>query len=205
MRVKGNYVPKQDVVFCSEQDSLESVLQLLNETGYRCIPVLDETKTKFVGNVYKVDILEYAAALSDTVRHVVRDTNAFVYEESSFFKVFFTIKRLPFLAVIGESGNFLGILTHSKVFALLEDAWGVNSGVYSVTIGTQDYNGAIQKLAKVLKKYTGIQSLLTLDNNALYVRRMVFTLGKEFDTSELQPLLKELEENGFRIVHIEEL
>jgi hypothetical protein len=99
----------------------------------------------------------------------------------------------------------LGILTHSKLFALLEDAWGVNFGVYSVIIGTQDYNGAIQKLAKVLKKYTGIQSLLTLDNNALYVRRMVFTLGKEFDTSELQPLLKELEENGFRIVHIEEL
>ena len=35
------------------------------------------------------------------------------------------------------------ILTQ-KVFELLEDAWGVHSSKYSVMIGTQDYNGAIQ-------------------------------------------------------------
>ena len=76
---------------------------------------------------------------------------------------------------------FLGILTH-KSFELLEDAWGVHSSKYSVMIGTQDYNGAIQKLSTVLKKYTGIQSLMTFDNDALLVRRIMFTLEKSLTT-----------------------
>ena len=60
-------------------------------------------------------------------------------------------------------------------------------------IGTQDYNGAIQKLSTVLKKYTGIQSLMTFDNDALLVRRIMFTLGEEFNDGELETLLKDLE------------
>ena len=64
---------------------------------------------------------------------------------------YFYNKKLPYLSVVDEKGVFLGILTHKKVFELLEDAWGVHSSKYSVMIGTQDYNGAIQKLSTVLK------------------------------------------------------
>ena len=72
-------------------------------------------------------------------------------------------------------------------------------------IGTQDYNGAIQKLSTVLKKYTGIQSLMTFDNDALLVRRIMFTLGEEFNDGELETLLKDLEDRGFRVVYVEEM
>ena len=71
-------------------------------------------------------------------------------------------------------------------------------------IGTQDYNGAIQKLSTVLKKYTGIQSLMTFDNDALLVRRIMFTLGEEFNDGELETLLKDLD-HGFRVVYVEEM
>ena len=82
---------------------------------------------------------------------------------------------------------------------------GVHSSKYSVMIGTQDYNGAIQKLSTVLKKYTGIQSLMTFDNDALLVRRIMFTLGEEFNDGELETLLKDLEDHGFRVVYVEEM
>ncbi len=82
---------------------------------------------------------------------------------------------------------------------------GIHSSKYSVMVGTQDYNGAIQKLSTVLKKYSGIQSLMTFDNNALLVRRIMFTLGEEFQGEELDSLLKDLENYGFRVVYVEEM
>ncbi|WP_416827586.1 cyclic di-AMP binding protein CbpA [Ectobacillus polymachus] len=205
MRVKGNYVPKRDVLYVKEDITVKEALDHLNETGYRCVPVLDKTETKFIGNLYKVDILEHAHLLDTSVTELLDDKDSFVYETSSFFQVFFTIKRLPYIAVLDENQNFLGILTHSKIFELLEDAWGIHSGSYTITVGTQDYNGAIGKLAKLLKKYSGIQSLLTLDNNALYVRRLIFTLGKDFPSSHLSDLREDLEENGFRIIDVQKL
>ncbi|MDZ5607711.1 cyclic di-AMP binding protein CbpA [Bacillus pseudomycoides] len=205
MRVKGNYVSKREVLFCSASFTIGEALDHLNKTGYRCVPVLDEKKEKFLGNVYKVDILEYKGSLDDNLLELLSDKDGYVKEDSSFFKVFFTIKKLPYLSVIDEKGTFLGILTHKKVFELLEDAWGVHSSKYSVMIGTQDYNGAIQKLSTVLKKYSGIQSLMTFDNDALLVRRIMFTLGEEFKEEGLETLLKDLEDHGFRVVYVEEM
>ncbi|PEB54302.1 hypothetical protein CON65_22400 [Bacillus pseudomycoides] len=205
MRIKGNYVPKREVLYCSISFTIGEALDHLNKTGYRCVPVLDEKKEKFLGNVYKVDILEYKGSLEDDLSELLNDKEGYVREDSSFFKVFFTIKKLPYLSVIDEKGTFLGILTHKKVFELLEDAWGVHSSKYSVMVGTQDYNGAIQKLSTVLKKYSGIQSLMTFDNNALLVRRIMFTLGEEFKAEELENLLKDLEDHGFRVVYVEEM
>ncbi|MBC6972332.1 CBS domain-containing protein [Bacillus sp. Xin] len=205
MRIKGNYVPKKEVLFCSNSFTVGEALDHLNKTGYRCVPVLDAKQEKFLGNVYKVDILEYKGSLEDDLSELLNDKEGYVREDSSFFKVFFTIKKLPYLSVVDEKGIFLGILTHKKVFELLEDAWGVHSSVYSVMVGTQDYNGAIQKLSTVLKKYSGIQSLMTFDNNALLVRRIMFTLGEEFKAEELEILLKDLEDHGFRVVYVEEM
>ncbi|MEN1935820.1 cyclic di-AMP binding protein CbpA [Paenibacillus sp. 102] len=205
MRIKGNYVPKKEVLFCSDSITVGEALDHLNKTGYRCVPVLDEKQEKFLGNVYKVDILEYKGSLEDDLSELLNDKDGYVREDSSFFKVFFTIKKLPYLSVIDEKGTFLGILTHKKVFELLEDAWGVHSSKYSVMVGTQDYNGAIQKLSTVLKKYSGIQSLMTFDNDALLVRRIMFTLGEEFKEEGLETLLKDLEDYGFRVVYVEEM
>ncbi|WP_459501161.1 cyclic di-AMP binding protein CbpA [Bacillus sp. C1] len=205
MRVKGNYVPKKDVLYCRISFTIGEALEHLNKTGYRCVPVLDEKKEKFLGNVYKVDILEYKGSLEDDLSKLLNNKDGYVREDSSFFKVFFTIKKLPYLSVIDEKGTFLGILTHKKVFELLEDAWGVHSSKYSVMVGTQDYNGAIQKLSTVLKKYSGIQSLMTFDNDALLVRRIMFTLGAAFKTEELETLLKDLEDHGFRVVYVEDM
>jgi len=205
MRIKGNYVPKREVLYCSISFTIGEALDHLNKTGYRCVPFLNEKKEKFLGNVYKVDILEYKGSLEDDLSELLNDKEGYVREDSSFFKVFFTIKKLPYLSVIDEKGTFLGILTHKKVFELLEDAWGVHSSRYSVMVGTQDYNGAIQKLSTVLKKYSGIQSLMTFDNDALLVRRIMFTLGEEFKPEELDSLLKDLEDHGFRVVYVEEM
>ncbi len=39
-------------------DSGKKALQIMNETGFRAIPVLAEDEKKFMGIIYKVDLLE---------------------------------------------------------------------------------------------------------------------------------------------------
>lgn len=38
-------------------DSGEKALQIMNKTGFRAIPVLAEDEKKFMGIIYKVDLL----------------------------------------------------------------------------------------------------------------------------------------------------
>ena len=44
MRIKGNYVPKREVLLCSSSITIGEALEHLNKTGYRCVPVLDEKR-----------------------------------------------------------------------------------------------------------------------------------------------------------------
>ena len=71
MRIKGNYVPKREVLFCSSSITVGEALEHLNKTGYRCVPVLDEKK-KYLGNIYKVDILEYKGSMEECITTIKR-------------------------------------------------------------------------------------------------------------------------------------
>ena len=86
MRIKGNYVPKREVLFCSSSITVGEALEHLNKTGYRCVPVLDEKE--IFRNIYKVDILEYKGSMEESVLQLLNDKEGYVREDSSFFKVF---------------------------------------------------------------------------------------------------------------------
>lgn len=205
MLVKGNYVEKKDCVYITEDYSLEKALEVLKETGYRCIPVLDASKKSYVGNIYKAHILEASTkgTLKIPVSSLIKDSNEYIKESASFFEVFFTIKRLPYISVINDKGEFLGILTHAKVFEILEDSWGTKSGSYSMTIGTMEVTGALLRLVETINRHSSIQSLITLDNKSSYLRRIVLTLPKQVDEALLNKIVDDVENRGFRVIDIE--
>lgn len=205
MQVKGNYVEKATVKFLTEKNTLEEAYQFLKGSGFRCVPVLDEEGKKYLGNIYKVHILEYekGQSLQDSVMVLVENEDEYILEEASFFKVFFTIKKYPYIAVVDSERTFKGILTHGKVLDILEDSWGVSKGGYAITLGTNEYKGAISKIADVVNKTTTIQSLITLDNNYLYLRRIVVTIPQEVGQEGLDKVTTGLVNKGFRVVHIE--
>jgi CBS domain-containing protein len=207
MLVKNDYLNKKDVVFVKENDSLEAVMQTLDNSGYRCIPVLDETGEKYVGNIYKVDLLEYELdhSLKGTLSELVSDREGYIKEDAPFFKVFSSIKQLPYLAVVDDSMDFLGILTNGNVIQVLENAWGVHNGSYSLTIGTIEYAGALQKMLKVVNKYCNVQSVISLNNNSHYVRRVCIVLPQEVDEVLAKKVCTDLEKNNFTVTDIEKL
>lgn len=207
MLVKNDYVNKNDVVFVKESDSLESVMKTIEDSGYRCIPVLDETGEKYVGNIYKVDLLEYELdySLVGTLSELVSDREGYIKEDAPFFKVFSSIKKLPYLAVVNDSMDFLGILTNGNVIQVLENAWGVHNGSYSFTIGTIEYAGALQKMLRIVNRHCNVQSVISLNNNSNYVRRVCIVLPKEVDEELAEKIRLDLDKNNFTVTDIEKL
>ncbi|UOY92641.1 cyclic di-AMP binding protein CbpA [Ectobacillus sp. JY-23] len=207
MRVKYHFIPKKQVVSCCTSDTVGRTLELMNESGYRCIPTLDESKKLFAGLIYKVDLLEFLYSGGDhenTIVPLVEDAGAFVFERDSFFRAFYTIRRLPFLGVLDDHHEFLGILTHANIFDVLEDSFGMNTGGYTLTIATHENKGTIKELGSVLRNYN-IGGLLTLDNGDKYVRRLIVNITDELPTAELEKLIARLEKKDFRVSRVDKI
>lgn len=206
MIIKQRLLKKNDVVWCKESDSSAEVLDKLKTSGYRCIPILDDNGQKFIGNAYKVSILEHMLEHEKeevAIVELARDLDGTIFEESSFFESFFSIKRLPYLAVLDDEQNFVGILTHSKVFELLEEAWGYKTGSCALTIALPDTEGILAKVLTLVKKKTSVHSVFTIDDDNWYLRRVIITLGKDENQSTIKEIEELLHKVGARLIDVE--
>lgn len=207
LRVKYHFLPKQQVTFCKGNDLGEQALKIMNEKGYRAIPVLAEDEKRFKGIIYKVDILERKCneGLDDIcVEDIMEDKSAFIFEKDSFFRAFYVIRRLPFLAVLNEYNEFVGILTHSNIFDVIEDSFGMQTGGYIITIATQDCKGTIKELGTLFRSYH-IGGLFTLDNGDQYIRRVIVNITDDLSEKALETLIAKIEKKGFRVSHIDHI
>ncbi|EJQ48297.1 hypothetical protein IEI_03828 [Bacillus wiedmannii] len=205
MRVKYHFLSKQQVTFCKMNDSGEEALHIMNETGFRAIPVLAEDEKKFIGIIYKVDLLEKkcnSGLEKLSTEHMLGDSSAFIFEKDSFFRAFYVIRRLPFLAVLNDYNEFVGILTHSNIFDVIEDSFGMRTGGYILTIATQDCKGTIKELGTLLKAFN-IGGLFTLDNGDQYIRRVIVNIADELNEKRLKQLIEKIEKKGFRVSHVD--
>lgn len=208
MKIRYNFVKKEDVRYCKAESTVKEAYELLKESGYRSIPVLKENGTAFAGLIYKVDLLDHYVEKQgkdeDSIEHLIQDQDAFMYEEDSFFKTFLTIRRLPFLAVLNEKEEFSGIITHGNVMDVLEDSFGMKTGGYILTVGTKEHKGAIKDLVSTIKD-VNIEGLLTLDNGDTYLRRIIINLSHEVSEKKLNKIIKKLEDKEFRVTSVDDV
>jgi CBS domain-containing protein len=207
MKIKYNIIPKEKVVFCKASYTIREAVEELEESGYRCIPVLDGNF--FKGNIYVQDIyraiVKEAVSWDDSIMALIEDQDVYIQEQASFFRIFSSIKKYPYLAVLNENNHFTGILTHANVMEILEDSWGIKTGSYTLTISTHEYQGALSTIVSSLKKFTNIQSLMSLDKESTFFRRVIVTLPKETDETTLKEMISHLEAEGFRVFDVEKI
>ncbi|MGI1806403.1 cyclic di-AMP binding protein CbpA [Exiguobacterium sp. TDN 0502] len=208
MLVQSLCIPKHQCVTISETATIREALDTLEKTGYRCVPVLDQTGQGFKGNIYKMHIYRHGmngGSLDDNVMSLIKNTSKFIYTGSNFFEVFFSIKELPYIAVLNDDGHFFGILPHGKMLGMLEEAWNRDSGSYVLTVALSEQKGALEKIAKVINKYSTVASLMTLDAKSSVMRRVLITLPTDCDEKTKNKIVKKLDEKGLRVVAVEDL
>ncbi|MDN6293583.1 MAG: cyclic di-AMP binding protein CbpA [Alkalibacterium gilvum] len=209
MLIKQLTVPKNIVSIISEDATLEEAITLLEETGYRCVPVLDQSEKIFRGNIYKMHIYRHKANGGDMslpVTHLLKNATKYVHINSSFFKIFFMIKDLPYITVLDENNHFFGILTHSTLIDLLQQSWSIDSGSYVLTIASPGEKGDLTNISKIINRHCSIMSCITLDNQREnMVRRTIMTLEPDVSEKTLNEIKKNLARKGFKVVQAENL
>ncbi|WP_314067130.1 cyclic di-AMP binding protein CbpA [uncultured Vagococcus sp.] len=209
MLIKQVCIRKRDLTTVDETCTLENALNILEESGYRCVPILDESGKIFRGNIYKMHIYRHKANGGDMqlpVTHLLKNATKFIYLNSSFFKIFFTIKELPYIAVLDENNYFYGILTHSKLLNILAQSWNVKEGRYVLTVASIGRRGDLAAISKIISKHSAITSCITLDvGQDEFIRRMLFTLPTDTDEATLNTVIEQLERKDYKVVEVEDL
>ena len=199
MKIQQFKIDKSEVSYLTENATLEEALQFLDEVGYRRVPVLEQNTNRFLGNVEKIDIFEYTGDKKDPVTKILKEEDGVVKGEESFRQIFKSIKRLPYLAIVNEKGEFDGILTHAQIMDLLEDTY--SDGI-SLTIGLFEQNHAIERISAVVGKHASILSMFTLGSNKA-VRQIHLSIPKDTPKEKVDQIVAELSETGVRVTNIE--
>jgi len=148
MLIKSLVLKKEFLTTVKETVTLEDALKILEDSGFRCVPILDESGTIFRGNIYKMHIYRHKSQGGDMslpVTYLLKNATKTIPVNAPFFKVFFNIKDLPYIAVLDENANFYGILTHAKLLGMLSEAWNVDVGSYVLTVMSTGERGDLAK------------------------------------------------------------
>lgn len=209
MLIKSLVYKKDYLTTVNEKATLAEALQILEDSGYRCVPILDDSGKLFRGNIYKMHIYRHKSQGGDMnlpVTYLLKNATKTIKVNSPFFQVFFNIKDLPYIAVLDEQDYFYGILTHSKFLGMLSDAWNIKNSSFVLTVLSDNERGNLVKMAKIISKYTNIASCLTLDVKlGELVRRNLFTLPVGVSNDTMKAIVDKLEKKGFVVAEIEDL
>ena len=209
MLIRSLAIAKRDLTVVKESATLQEAIDILEESGFRCVPILDETGTLFRGNIYKMHIYRHKANGGDMslpVTHLLKNATKFISIDSSFFKVFFTIKELPYIAVLNKDNTFFGILTHSSLLNMLSQAWSVDMGSYVLTVVAPSRKGDLYQITKIINKTSSIANILTLDATRDDVlRRVLVTLPANATKEQLKTIVQSLERQDYSVISIEDL
>lgn len=103
MLIKSLVIKKDYLTTVNEKATLAEALKVLEDSGYRCVPIVDDTGTIFRGNIYKMHIYRHKSQGGDMnlpVTYLLKNATKTIKVNSPFFKVFFNIKDLPYIAVL---------------------------------------------------------------------------------------------------------
>ncbi|MGO0154856.1 cyclic di-AMP binding protein CbpA [Leuconostoc mesenteroides] len=207
---KSLVIPKSELTTVTENATIQEVYDIFNnpENAHtRTMPILDESGKLFRGNVYKQHVFEHVAKngnMNLPATAIMRNSTKFIYTNSKFYEVFFAIRDLPFIAVLDENHQFYGIFTHDALMDLLSQSWSVRSGGVAIAISTHNTQGDLNKISKIITRYSNIESLLTIQSE-IKPLTVLFTLPLQEDSKQLDKLIKRLEKKGYHVSSVENL
>lgn len=199
--------PKKDLTIVNESQTLAEALEILELSNNRCVPILDDINQLFRGNIYKMHIYRHLAKQGDMnlpVTYLLKNATKFIYSNSSYFNIFFAMRDLPYIAVLNDKKEFLGILTHEKMLQVWFNHLGFNQGNYTLTIESNGKNTDLTTITKVISKYTFIQNCITLNSFPNEKKQeILITLPLTVEEDLKDKIVARLEKKKFKVTRID--
>jgi len=201
--------PKKIIQTISEDATLQEAINLLEEYNFRCIPILDNSKKIYRGNIYKMHIYKHKSEgrdMSLPVTHLIRNATKYVHVNSSFFNIFFMIKDLPYITILDKNNHFYGILTHNSMLRLLYRSWSIGQDGYILTVEAPGKKDDLTTISKIVNRHSSILSCVTLaSQKESKNRQFILTLESGLEQGPLDKIDTQLSKKGYSIVRLEEL
>lgn len=166
MLINDLLTPKNKLQTVTTNDTLATALSIMEDFNHRCIPILDKTNTIYRGNIYRYHIyrhLAHGGTLTESVTNLIKNATKFIIEQDSFFNLFFMLNDLPYISVLNKEHHFLGVVTHKDFMSMLSHSWQLTNSSYAMTIELSDDSHDFQQVIKLIKKFTDLNGVITLD------------------------------------------
>ncbi|WP_053363982.1 CBS domain-containing protein [Bacillus sp. FJAT-27251] len=209
MFVKSMMIPKYKCITVQQDENLGGILEKLEEHGIDGVPVLNGEK--YIGTVTRHGIYKHffssnqekAAFLQNRfASDIMVNQDKFLLGEEIFETTLLELKDFPLLAVVDESGRFLGAVTRSDVLEQFESAFGMHRKGVRIAFTSVETEGRIARLAEIARQFhEHIISLVTFDETDKLVRRIVMKIEKK---ENIDRFISKLEQSGFRVLDIYE-
>ncbi|MFS0776211.1 CBS domain-containing protein [Neobacillus sp. 3P2-tot-E-2] len=209
MFVKNMMIPNHACVTVQEDTTLSVALEQLEKNQIDGVPVLQGEEYLGVVTRYKIYENYFLSGkqkddylTSVTVKDIATHQDKFLLGEEVFEKTLLDLKDFPLLAVVDQNRKFLGVVTRSDVLSTFQSAFGVNRPGVRIAFTSVETEGRIARLSEIAHHFhEHIISLVTFDETDKLVRRIVMKVEKK---DNIDRFTKKLEEQGFRILSIQE-
>ncbi|MFC4761325.1 cyclic di-AMP binding protein CbpA [Fructobacillus durionis] len=210
---KSMIIKKQDLLTVTEDTTIGEVYDIFENQKegqhLRTIPILDATGHLFRGNVYRQHVYEFVANkgdLNQKATSIMRNSTKFISTKADFYELFFAIRDLPYIAVVDDGHHFVGILTHAALMDLLAKSWSLAKGGVAIAVRDRQRRGDLQRMARIITRYTNIESVLSLQTQSQGgPLAVLFTLPLTADSPVLRKIITKLERKRFTVVAQEDL
>jgi len=207
--VKNMMIPNHACVTVQEDTTLGVALEQLEKNQIDGVPVLQGEEYLGVVTRYKIYENYFLSGkqkddylTSVTVKDIATHQDKFLLGEEVFEKTLLDLKDFPLLAVVDQNRKFLGVVTRSDVLSTFQSAFGVNRPGVRIAFTSVETEGRIARLSEIAHHFhEHIISLVTFDETDKLVRRIVMKVEKK---DNIERFTKKLEEQGFRILSIQE-
>lgn len=207
MLLESLVTPKKDLTIVTESLTLAEALEILEASNNRCVPILDEDHQLFRGNIYRMHIYRHLASHGDMhlpVTYLLKNATKFIYSDSSYFNLFFSMRDLPYIAVLNEQKEFLGILSHEKMLNACYDRIGLDNSSYTLTIETNGKQTDLTMITKIVSKVSPILNCLTLNLVPSETKQeILITLPETVDEETKNKIIYRLERKKFHVTRVD--
>ncbi|UUX33229.1 cyclic di-AMP binding protein CbpA [Fundicoccus culcitae] len=192
-------VYKDKLQCLSESAMCDEAIEILEDNHLRCTPILDQTNTMYRGNIYRYHIYQYKYHHPDSdlskipVTRFLKNSTRVFRQNDHFYRLFFAMKDLPYLAVIDENNAFVGVIPHDNLIDFLAQAWAINRAGYILFVKSMGKRGDLNRLARIINRYSDISSSMFLDRTDYRTHAMsIFVLPEDVDKIQINQLVKYL-------------
>ena len=204
--IKDLITPKEDLITLSEAASAVEALTILEGEGLRCAPIVDSSQTIYRGTLYAHHIYKYfyhhpEADLNQMgVTRFMKNVTKIVHLNDSLSDLLFSLKDLPYIAVLDQDQAFLGVVKHQTLMDYLYQAWSLPHVGYTLIVDSQTDKGQVSRVTRLIGRYSKILSVITLAaSDYQEYPAILYHLPKNLDILTFQALIKDLEKRRYRV------